>query len=51
MEQNALFEVGLALGIIAVAGLVSSRLKFSIVPMLILAAMIVGPHAPHIGCF
>jgi len=51
MEQNVLFEVGLALGIIAVAGLLSSRLRFSIVPLLILAGMVVGPHAPHIGVF
>lgn len=51
MEQHILFEVGLALGIIAVAGLLSSRLRFSIVPLLILAGMVVGPHAPHIGVF
>ncbi|MCL6558217.1 MAG: cation:proton antiporter [Firmicutes bacterium] len=51
MEQHILFEVGLALGIIAVAGVVASRLRFSIVPLLILAGMVVGPHAPHIGIF
>ncbi|OPX86511.1 MAG: K(+)/H(+) antiporter YhaU [Pelotomaculum sp. PtaB.Bin104] len=49
MEQNLLFEVGLALGIIALAGIVSERLRFSIVPLLILAGMIVGPQAPHFG--
>ncbi len=51
MEQHILFEVGLALSIIAAAGLLSARLKFSIVPILIIAGMIVGPHAPHIGAF
>lgn len=51
MEQNILFEVGLALGIIALAGLLSSRLRFSIVPILIIAGMVVGPHAPHFGAF
>jgi CPA2 family monovalent cation:H+ antiporter-2 len=49
VEQHLLFEVGLALGLIALAGLLSSRLRFSIVPLLILAGMLVGPQAPHIG--
>lgn len=49
MEKHILFEVGLALSIIALAGLLSSRLRFSIVPLLIIAGMVVGPHAPHIG--
>lgn len=49
MEQNLLFEVGLALCVISVAGLLSSRLRFSIVPLLILVGMLVGPQAPHIG--
>lgn len=49
MEQHLLFEVGLALGIIALAGLLSSRLRFSIVPLLILAGMLVGPQTPSFG--
>jgi monovalent cation:H+ antiporter-2, CPA2 family len=51
MEQNILLQVGFALGIIALAGLLSSRLRFSIVPLLILAGMVVGPHVPRIGVF
>jgi len=51
MGDHLLFEVGLALGIIAAAGLLAFRLRFSIVPILIIAGMIVGPHAPHIGMF
>lgn len=51
MEQNILLEIGLALGIIAIAGLLSSRLRFSIVPLLILTGMVVGPQAPHVGVF
>ncbi|RYG19072.1 cation:proton antiporter [bacterium] len=35
--------------LVAGAGLLASRLKFSIVPLLILAGMVVGPHAPKIG--
>ncbi|MFZ5826383.1 MAG: cation:proton antiporter [Bacillota bacterium] len=47
--EHVVFEVGLALGLMAAAGLLSMRLRFSIVPFLILIGMAVGPHAPHIG--
>ena len=47
MEQNILFELGLAICIIAAAGLLASRLRFSIVPLLILAGLAVGPHMPQ----
>lgn len=49
MDQNILLQVGFALGIIALAALLSSRLRFSIVPLLIFAGMVVGPHVPRIG--
>lgn len=49
MGDHILFEIGLALVVIATAGLLASRFRFSIVPMLIIAGMIVGPHAPHYG--
>jgi len=32
-----------------VAALISARLRFSVVPFLILAGMVVGPHAPKVG--
>jgi len=51
MEQNILFELGLAICIIAVAGLLASRLKFSIAPLLILAGLAVGPHMPQFWIF
>lgn len=47
--QHIVFEVGLALALMAIAGLISARLRFSIVPFLILAGMAVGPHAPQLG--
>jgi monovalent cation:H+ antiporter-2, CPA2 family len=47
--QHIVLEVGLALSLIAVAALISTRLQFSVVPFLILAGMAVGPHAPKIG--
>lgn len=51
MQNHILFEIGLALAIVASAGLLSHRLRFSIVPFLILAGMVVGPHAPVFGVF
>ncbi|HAG12019.1 MAG TPA: cation/H(+) antiporter [Desulfotomaculum sp.] len=47
MEQNILFEIGIAIFIIAIAGLLAARLRFSIVPLLILAGLAVGPHMPE----
>lgn len=47
--DHIVFEVGLALGLIALAALLSARLRFSIVPFLILAGMAVGPHVPKVG--
>lgn len=47
--EHIVFEVGLALTLMAVAGLLSARFRFSIVPFLILVGMAVGPHAPKLG--
>ena len=47
--EHIVLEVGLALALIAVAALISARLRFSVVPLLILAGMAVGPHAPKLG--
>lgn len=49
--QHIVLEVGLALFLIAVAGLIATRLKTSMVPLLIIAGMLVGPHIPKIGPF
>lgn len=47
--ENLVLEIGLALGLVAIAALLSARLHFSIVPFLILIGMAVGPHAPKFG--
>ncbi len=47
--EHIVLEVGLALTLIAAAALISARLRFSVVPFLILAGMAVGPHAPKVG--
>lgn len=49
--DHRVFEVGLALSLVSAAALLSARLRFSIVPFLILAGMAVGPHAPRFWVF
>ncbi|PLR80066.1 cation/H(+) antiporter [Bacillus canaveralius] len=43
------FEVGTALVLVALAAILAGKLRFSIIPFLIVLGMIVGPHAPKIG--
>jgi CPA2 family monovalent cation:H+ antiporter-2 len=47
--DHMVFEVGLALALVAGAALLSWKLRFSTAPFLIVAGMMVGPHAPHVG--
>jgi len=49
--EHLILEIGLALSLIACAGILAGKLRISIVPILILTGMIVGPQAPHIGIF
>ncbi|MCI1856853.1 MAG: cation:proton antiporter [Sporolactobacillus sp.] len=49
--DHLVLEVGTALVLIAIAALIANRLKFSIIPFLIVVGMLVGPHAPQIGAF
>lgn len=46
--DHLVFEVGLALALVAGAVLLSAKFRFSNVPLLILTGMAVGPHAPKI---
>jgi monovalent cation:H+ antiporter-2, CPA2 family len=47
--DHMIFEVGTALLLVAIASLIAGKLKFSIIPFLIVLGMLVGPHAPVIG--
>ncbi|WP_054956336.1 cation:proton antiporter [Paenibacillus dakarensis] len=47
--DHMIFEVGTALMLIALASVLAGKLKFSIIPFLIVLGMLVGPHAPTIG--
>ncbi|SFF28992.1 monovalent cation:H+ antiporter-2, CPA2 family [Paenibacillus algorifonticola] len=45
--ETLIFEVGMALALITLTGLLSAKLRFSVIPFYILIGMAVGPHAPH----
>ena len=47
--DHLVFEVGTALMIVAIGSIIANKLKFSIIPILIILGMLVGPHAPNIG--
>jgi len=49
--EHLILEIGLALALIAGAGILAGKLRISIVPILILTGMVVGPQAPHISVF
>ncbi|CAI6077003.1 K(+)/H(+) antiporter subunit KhtU [Paenibacillus sp. JJ-100] len=44
-----IFEVGVAVALVTITGLISARLRFSVIPFYILIGMAVGPHAPQFG--
>ena len=46
--DHLVFEVGLAIALIALAGLLSEKLRSSVIPFYILIGMAVGPHAGEI---
>ncbi|MBG9734465.1 cation:proton antiporter [Paenibacillus alvei] len=49
--DHMIFQVGTALLLVTAASLLAGKLKFSIIPFLIVLGMLVGPHAPVIGLF
>ncbi|EPY09821.1 cation:proton antiporter [Paenibacillus sp. chi10] len=49
--DHMIFQVGTALLLVTAASLIAGKLKFSIIPFLIVLGMLVGPHAPVIGLF
>ncbi|MDO7347500.1 K(+)/H(+) antiporter subunit KhtU [Bacillus stercoris] len=44
--DHLVFEVGTALVLVAIASVIANKIKFSIIPFLIVLGMLVGPHAP-----
>lgn len=49
--DHLVLELGLAVILIALVGLLAAQLRTSVIPFYILVGMAVGPHAPHIGVF
>jgi len=49
MSQTLILEVGIAVGLVALVGLISNRLRFSVIPFFILIGMVLGQHAPKFG--
>jgi monovalent cation:H+ antiporter-2, CPA2 family len=47
--DHLVFEVGTALILVAIGAIIANKLKFSIIPFLIILGMLVGPHAPTFG--
>ncbi|MBY4603262.1 K(+)/H(+) antiporter subunit KhtU [Bacillus sp. SPARC3] len=47
--DHLVFEVGTALVLLAIASVIANKIKFSIIPFLIVLGMLVGPHAPKAG--
>lgn len=47
--DDLILEIGIAVGLVAGVGLISNKLKFSVIPFFILIGMFLGPHAPELG--
>ncbi len=49
MSHTLIFEIGIAVGVVALVGLISNKLRFSVIPFFILIGMVLGQHAPQFG--
>ncbi|GIP32222.1 cation:proton antiporter [Paenibacillus sp. J2TS4] len=49
--DTIVFQIGLAVVLVATVGLIATKLRFSVIPFYILVGMAVGPHAPHFWIF
>lgn len=47
--DHMVLEIGLAVILVALVGLLAAKIRFSVIPFFILVGMAVGPHAPKIG--
>ena len=44
-----IFEIGIAVFLVALVGLLANKLKFSVIPFFIIIGMLLGEHAPKLG--
>lgn len=49
MSSTLILEVGIAVFLVAVVGLLANRLRFSVIPFFIIIGMVLGQHAPQFG--
>jgi len=49
LSHTLILEIGIAVGLVALVGLISNRLRFSVIPFFILIGMVLGQHAPQFG--
>ncbi|SEN17890.1 potassium/proton antiporter membrane subunit, CPA2 family [bacterium A37T11] len=49
MSHTLILEVGIAVSLVAIVGLISNRLRFSVIPFFIIIGMLLGEHAPQWG--
>jgi len=47
--QTLILEIGIAVGLVALVGMLANKLRFSVIPFFILIGMALGEHAPQIG--
>ncbi|WP_118193398.1 cation:proton antiporter [Albibacterium indicum] len=47
--DTLILEIGIAVGLVALVGLISNKLRVSVIPFFILIGMILGPNAPDLG--
>lgn len=47
--DTLILEIGIAVGLVALVGLISNKLSVSVIPFFILIGMILGPNAPDLG--
>lgn len=48
-SHTLILEIGIAVGLVALVGLISNKLRFSVIPFFILIGMVLGQHAPQFG--
>ncbi|NQD72574.1 cation:proton antiporter [Sphingobacterium shayense] len=49
LSPTLVLEVGIAVFLVAIVGLLANRLRFSVIPFFIIVGMLVGQHAPQLG--
>src|SRR5690606_17538966 len=49
LSHTLILEIGIAVGLVAIVGLIANKLRFSVIPFFIIIGMVLGQHAPRIG--